>query len=142
LVKFWDTSALVPVFLDQRDSGSVRSLLGRDPAVLTWWGSRVECTGAIARAVRQRELDAAAEQLARERQADLFSRVDEVTPSEDVRERAERLLGVHALRAADALQLAAALIWARERPARLEFVCLDGRLRGIARREGFAVLPA
>jgi uncharacterized protein len=68
--------------------------------------------------------------------------VDEVTPSEDVRERAERLLGVHALRAADALQLAAALIWARERPARLEFVCLDGRLRGIAWREGFAVLPA
>ena len=141
-MKFWDTSALVPLFLDETDSGRVRSLLGRDPAVLVWWGTRVECTAVVARSVREKRLDAATERLARERQADLFARVAEVAPGEDVRERAERLLAVHALRSADALQLGAALIWARERPARLEFVCLDGRLRGIARREGFAVLPA
>ena len=55
---------------------------------------------------------------------------------------AERLLAVHPLTAGDALQLAAALIWARERPARLRFVCLDEQLRRAAGREGFNILPA
>ena len=54
---------------------------------------------------------------------------------------AERLLDIHPLRAADSLQLAAGLLWAQERPAGREFVCLDGRLREAARREGFSIIP-
>jgi predicted nucleic acid-binding protein len=141
LVKFWDTSGLVPLFHDEPASRSVRQLLGRDSAVVTWWGTRVECSAVVARLVHDGRLDATEEQLARERQAELFAGTTEVTPGEEVRERAERLLAVHALRAGDALQLAAALVWARERPAGRDFVCLDGRLRGIARREGFTILP-
>ncbi|MCC6765885.1 MAG: hypothetical protein IT293_14605 [Deltaproteobacteria bacterium] len=55
--------------------------------------------------------------------------------------RARRLLAVHPLRAADALQLAAALVACDERPDVLAFVTLDGRLGDAARREGFDVLP-
>ena len=66
---------------------------------------------------------------------------DIVAPTLALRERAGRLLASHPLRAADALQLAAALVWCDERPAEEGFVCLDRRLRDSARREGFAVVP-
>lgn len=61
--------------------------------------------------------------------------------TEAVRQRAKRLLMVHPLRAADALQLAAALVWAAESPQGLELVCLDRRLKEAALKEGFTVLP-
>jgi hypothetical protein len=65
----------------------------------------------------------------------------EVLPSEILRRRSERLLAVHALRATDAFQLAAALPWSRGEPAARAFVSLDERLREAARREGFRILP-
>ncbi len=64
----------------------------------------------------------------------------EVLPSDEVRARARRLLRVHALRAADALQLAAALVWAGS-PAGHGFVTYHERLGLAARLEGFTVLP-
>ena len=66
----------------------------------------------------------------------------EVGALELVRSRALRLLNTHPLRAADAMQLAAALVASDERPESLPFVCLDDRLRDAARKEGFKVLPA
>jgi hypothetical protein len=50
---------------------------------------------------------------------------------------ARRVLRVHALRAADALQLAAALLVSEGNPGSLEVVTLDDRLLDAARREGF-----
>ena len=44
-----------------------------------------------------------------------------------------------ALRAADALQLAAALVWAKQLPRKRLFVCFDGRLAEAAGKEGFTV---
>ena len=64
----------------------------------------------------------------------------EVDPSDEIRETAARFLRVHPLRAADALQLAAAFAAAERRPASLEIVTLDDRLANAARKEGFAVL--
>jgi predicted nucleic acid-binding protein len=64
----------------------------------------------------------------------------EVEPSGLVRETTARILRVHALRAADALQLAAAFAAAERRPASLEMVTLDERLAGVARKEGFTVV--
>ncbi len=59
---------------------------------------------------------------------------------EQVRNRAIRLLRLHPLRAADALQLAAALTAAAEDPERLHLVSSDDRLSAAAQREGFRVL--
>jgi len=64
-----------------------------------------------------------------------------VLPSEAIRSRADRLVGIHPLRAADALQLAALLAASEERPVELPFVTLDDRLADAARKEGFPVLP-
>ncbi len=65
----------------------------------------------------------------------------EVEPSETLRSSAEGLLRAHPLRAADALQLSAALLWARGQARRARFVSLDTRLREAAVRVGFDVLP-
>lgn len=71
----------------------------------------------------------------------VFQRGDEVPPSDAIRERARRLIALHPLRAADALQLAAALDWCGGNTRGESFVCLDDRLRGAATLEGFRVLP-
>jgi len=63
----------------------------------------------------------------------------EIDASDPIRETAVRLLRVHPLRAADALQLAAAHDAAERRPSSLEVVTLDDRLATAARKEGFVV---
>ena len=112
-------------------------LLVRDPAMVTWWGTPVECLSALMRLVREGRLPNDAARDAQLRLHELRNGWDEVLPGEACRRMAERMLRVHALRAADALQLAAALIAADHDPSRLEFVCLDQRLMEAGRREGF-----
>ena len=141
-MRFWDSSALVPLFIGELTRPQLRRLVEEDPAIYCWWATRVECASVLARLTREGRLDGGAGRRARADLDDLYRGVCEIEPTEDVRERAERCLAVHALRAADALQLAAALIWARERPMGMTVVSLDERLRLAAFREGFTVLPA
>lgn len=141
-MRFWDSSGLVPLILEEPMTGAMESLHEEDTEVVLWWGSVVECASAIARAARENQIDRGAEQRAGQTVDRLQGRVFEVQPSDEARPRALRLLRVHSLRAADALQLAAALTWCRERPRGAGFICLDGRLREAAAREGFDVLPA
>ena len=72
---------------------------------------------------------------------DLFADSLEIEPWEKVREVASELILKHPLRAADAFQLAAALVWCGGKTRSESFVCLDDRLRGAAALEGFRVLP-
>jgi predicted nucleic acid-binding protein len=95
----------------------------------------------IARLGREGHLDGAGAAQARAALQRLWVSIREIKPTDDVRTRAERCLAVHALRAADALQLGAALIWARERPQGMDFVSLDARLCDAATREGLTILP-
>jgi hypothetical protein len=90
---------------------------------------------------REGQLNAAREGRARRVLAALAGAWSEVLPSEQLRDRSERLLAVHPLRAADAFQLGAALVWSRGQTAAHVFVSLDERLRLAAGREGFRVLP-
>ena len=107
---------------------------------MTWWGSLVECVSALSRVHREGRLDAGKLSQSHEDLQTLRDAWLEVQPTERVRRRALRLLRVHALRGADALQLAAALTAAEEDPMRLEFVSSDARLSTAAEREGFKVL--
>jgi predicted nucleic acid-binding protein len=66
----------------------------------------------------------------------------EVQPSEILRGTAERLLAVHALRTADAFQLAAALHWCQRQTTNKELVSFDIRLREAGHKEGFTLLPS
>lgn len=140
-MKFWDASALLPLCKKELATGSVRSEYEGDPEVIVWWGTRVECVSALARSAREGALSRDQQVEVRALLQTLLEAAQEVTPTEEVRSRAERLLALHPLRAADSLQLAAALVWARERTAGVGFVSLDERLREAAGREGFSVLP-
>lgn len=134
---FWDTSALVPLLVDEELSPRVTALARGDDSLVVWWASPVECTSALARREREGRLTGAQVDSAREILAALRSSWAEVLASPEVRARAERLLLRHPLRAADALQLGAALTWAGGAPTSHAFACVDERLRAAARGEGF-----
>ncbi len=141
-MKFWDASAIVPLLVAEESTRRLQTLAAEDPAMLVWWGSTVECISALARLERDGALNVRAMALALQRLRQLSAGWHEVDPSDEIRETAARFLRVHPLRAADALQLAAAFAAAERRPASLEIVTLDERLANAARKEGFAVFDS
>jgi predicted nucleic acid-binding protein len=138
---FWDSSALVPVLLPEARSETLTALLMTDKETVIWWATPLECQSAIYRRHREVPLTAAVLAQANDRMRAFVEHADSVSPTDDVRRRAARLLVGHPLRAADALQLASALIWCEEQPHGETFVSLDDRLRGAASKEGFTVAP-
>ena len=140
-MKFWDSSAIVPLLVIEASREPLLALLDQDPLMIVWWGTPVESTSAIARREREGSLSVTEATAALERLRTLSLAWQEVLPTEPVRSVAQRLLRVHPLRAADALQLAAAVIAAEREPSSLEFVSLDERLNAAAQREGFRILP-
>lgn len=140
-MRFWDTSALVPLVLLESTTDRLEGILGEDPAVAVWWGTAVELESAIARSHREGRLDSKARRAAIEGIREIYDRALEIQASEALRNRAQRLVRSHPLRAADALQLAAALTWCEDQPAGNDLVSLDHRLREATAVEGFNVLP-
>lgn len=140
-MRFWDASALIPLCCRQPASDEVQGLLGRDDDIVVWWGSRVECASALARLERESAFDAVEFGRMRDCLTRLSEGWSEVLAGESLREEALRILRRHPLRAADALQLAAALTWVAGWRGSPQFVCLDARLRQAALREGFELLP-
>jgi hypothetical protein len=140
-MKFWDSSAIIPLCLREKTSEAIKGLMKDDEDIVVWWTTRIECLSALSRRQREGVLPSSDEAKARTVLSALAATWSEVQPTETVRLRAERLLSIHPLRAADALQLASALIWAQETPRGLDFVCLDQNLREAALKEGFSVLP-
>jgi hypothetical protein len=139
-VNFWDSSAILPLLVRETSTPAVRALYDAEPEILSWWGTAVECVSALARLEREGALEPASVAAAIRQLGALAEQWHEVQPVEAVRRTAMRLLRVHNLRAADSLQLAAALTASEGNPASLPFVCLDQRLSLAAEREGFRVL--
>jgi hypothetical protein len=138
-LKFWDSSAIVPLIVAEARTDGVQAIAAEDPAMCVWWGTEIECVSVVARLEREDAMAEAATIAALERLDLLAEAWNEVQPVAAVRATARRLLRVHPLRAADALQLAAAVVVAEGTPASLDLVTLDGRLAAAARREGFVV---
>jgi hypothetical protein len=109
--------------------------------ILAWWGTRVECISAVARLEREQKLSSTGAAAALAHLNNLARSWNEIQPVEEIRETAGSFLRVHNLRAADALQLAAAFLASERRPPSLEFVSLDDRLSAAAEREGFVLVP-
>lgn len=141
-MRFWDSSAIVPILIDQRGTPAVRALMEDDEAMTVWWGTVIECEGAIARLGRDRMAAPAELDNVRLQLAELEKLWTEIAPSADLRYRAVQIVRRYSLRAADALQLAAAIYVTGEVPSARPFVSLDRRLREAAAMEGFAVLPS
>lgn len=139
-MRFWDSSAIVPLALTEPRSPDVRRWLREDAEVVVWTLTRVELLSALAR--RRRYEPEARERLveARRELMAAWERWTEVTAADVVRRHAERLVESHPLRAADALQIGAALVAAGTEPGALTFVTLDEGQAGAAEREGLRVL--
>ncbi len=139
-MRFWDTSALLPLFVAERATARAERWLRGDPDVVVWILTRVELLSALAR--RRRAEPMATRRIAAARREALatWERWSEVTAVEIARRHAERIVETHVLRAADALQLGAALVAAEDIAGALEFVTLDEHLAMAAEREGFRVL--
>ncbi|MBI2892788.1 MAG: type II toxin-antitoxin system VapC family toxin [Deltaproteobacteria bacterium] len=137
---FWDSSALLPLIVEEARSRACRQVRKTHPAIVVWALTRTELTSAIHRLVREGRLERAELAAASRRVEILSDRWSEITALGAVRERAERALGAHPLTAADALQLGAALLLVGERPRRRPFVTCDDRLGAAAEAEGFTVV--
>jgi predicted nucleic acid-binding protein len=137
-MRFWDSSALVPLLVREPASGALAGLHREDPQVVVAWTATIECASAFVRKHRERMISDA--QLARllRRIAELAVHWNVSEPNAELRNNAERLVARHALKAGDAIQLASA---AGVLSAGGEFVCLDRRLALAATSEGLRVVP-
>lgn len=139
-MKFWDSSAVVPLLLPQRSSSRMEKEYRADSSLTVWCLTPVEVWSAVCRLRREGLLNSPAMRSARRRFQALGESWVEIDDLRAVRNRAQRLLETHSLRAADSLQLASALVFVSERPERVSFVTLDQRLAEAAEREGFEVV--
>ncbi len=140
-MRYWDSSAILPLLVRERTTAMLTDAVRADPAIVTWWGTRVECVSAISRLERDGLLSAEDTRAALARLDAMAREWTEVAPISDVRAQATRLLRMHRLRAADALQLAAAIVASDFSAATLPFLALDERLCEAAEREGFPLAP-
>jgi predicted nucleic acid-binding protein len=133
---FWDASALVPLCVIQGTTPSVVRLYKSYPAVV-WWATPLEIASALARLVRTREISSAECAKARQVAAALADEWSVIQPSNALRDHATRLVDRYDLKAADALQLAAALDWCEDAPHGEVFLTADQKLREAAVLAGF-----
>ena len=139
-MRFWDSSALIPLVVEEARSRACRTLRRANPSIAVWALTRTELTSAVQRLAREGRLRRDEVTVALRRVRLLEQRWTEVEAWQAVRERADRALGSHPLTAADALQLAAALVLANERPRGRVFITADERLAEAATAEGFEVI--
>ncbi len=138
-MKFWDSSAIVPLITIETESNTAKDLLTADPTMLVWMITTTEVHSALYRKFRGHDLSEKGLNEALHRLKHLSSAWSEVTNIEKTRQRANRLLAIHPLRAADALQLAAALVAFEDQPEGESFLTFDHNLSQAARMEGFQV---
>jgi uncharacterized protein len=137
---FWDSSAIVPLLVLQTGSERADTWFREDRELVLWTLTGVEITSALWRLVREGALIEGHARVAEQRAAELAAASRVVVDVDSVKAYAQRLLRVHMLRAADALQLGAALVWANGRPEGRRLCTLDDRLALAAQREGFDVV--
>jgi len=138
-MRFWDSSAVVPLLVEQETSSRVAAWVAADEAIVLWTLTPVEVVSALRRLVREKAVDEEVARLAEARMEEIVRAGHVVIDVEPVKSLATRLLRLHPLRAFDALQLGAALHWAEGYPQGRTLHTLDSRLALAAQREGFLV---
>lgn len=138
-MRFWDSSALMPLFVEEPMTRVTKGWMRADATVAVWTLTPVEVVSALSRLLREKALDPKDFARALSRAERQLRACHTITNIEDAKGAACRILQTHPLRAADALQLAAALLSVKHRPMRRVFHTFDMRLAEAARKEGFTV---
>jgi predicted nucleic acid-binding protein len=140
-MRFWDSSAIVPLLVLEKETEECIRAFRSDQEVMIWTMSKVEVFSALCKRFREGSLKEIDFDSAKKRMNEFFDMAFEVISVTKVKDRALRLLQVHTLRAADALQLAAVLVATREDTLKLQIMSFDEKLAQAAKREGFIVNP-
>lgn len=141
---FFDTSALIKLYHEEVGTEQVEEIFGRtDNSIIISELSIVEFYSTLARKRRRGEIaPQAQEEALKSFEEDCASRFVVAPLTTAIVQKAKELLRTHgnssALRALDALQLAASLVSRLEEE--MVFVCADARLLEIGRLEGLEVL--
>ncbi len=107
-----------------------------------WWATPVELRSAFERLLRTGQLTVQEHAAAGIRLERIRLGWRELQPSEALRAQAETFLMSYALKAADALQLAAAWVWCSGSPQSSVFISADVQLLEAARQVGFQLVAA
>ena len=132
---------MIPLIFEEPTSLALNELLAEDTSVAVWWGTWIECSVTVSRLRREKKLDENGQEETRAALDDLAADWLEIEPANELRLLAMLVSKAHPLKAADCLQLSAALRWCEGGTEGTGFMCLDSRLRQAARGEGFDVLP-
>lgn len=106
----------MPLVAIEKETGDCRALLAEDSDLVVWLLTPVDVISALTRRLREKSLKPTEFSTAKAQLSALEKAWSEVISIERVRDRARRLLETHPLRAADSLQLAAALLTSEENP--------------------------
>jgi uncharacterized protein len=140
VIRYFDSSALAKRYVRAEGTTEVNRWL-REARSATCRLTEAELSSAFARRVRDGTMSAQARTTAVARMRADLDRIHVVEIVSVVVERVHDLLARHPLRAADSLQLAAALFLADRTGRPTEFVVYDERLADAARAEHLRVLP-
>lgn len=139
---YLDTSALVKLYLDEPGRKAVTAAVSSEAIVATQEIAYIEANAAFARAERERRLDnAQLERLRSDFHRD-WPNYLVLKISQPLLERAVKLVDSFALRAYDAIHLAAAQTLALETEGQLAFACFDRRLNRAAELLGMRVVES
>jgi predicted nucleic acid-binding protein len=135
---YWDSSALVPLCVFQPQTVAAQVLYAKYK-IVTWWATQVEIVSGLARLTRTGAMTQQQFLLSKPFVQNLASGWLAVHESASIAPNACRLLELHPLRAADALQLSAALETCEHNPLGFALITADQRLADAARQMGFSV---
>jgi uncharacterized protein len=138
-MSFWDSSALVPLCINEPRSILAGRLWKRFPEKVVWWETSIEISSALARLERENKISLPQRQKAEKRLETLEKVWREIQPSARIKELARTFPALYSLKAADSLQLAAASVWCKEQPKNKDFVSADGQLTKVAEALGFTI---
>jgi len=139
-MKFWDSSAIIPLLVREPASGWACALYAGDMTVVVAWTAHIECASAIARRALGESLTTDETRKAHHRLAALAREWIEILPTDRLKQEAVRMVSVHELRTLDSVQLSSAVIAANTRPDLLPFVTSDQVLAEAAEKQGFPVV--
>jgi predicted nucleic acid-binding protein len=105
--------------------------------VVVWWATPVEIASALARLLRIKQLDSRDWSKATHLAKNLSGLWSVIQPSDSLRATSMQLVDRYDLRAADSVQLAAALEWCEYAPEGRVFLTADQKLRDAALLSGF-----
>jgi predicted nucleic acid-binding protein len=136
---FWDSSAIVPLLVNEPKTKEAQAILRKDRNLTVWCLTYLEATSALNRRLRTEEIHFGHFRAGEERLKKLTQAWDQILFSDRLIQLSARLLRTHPLRTADSLQLAAALIAGGNDPSQVNFFSYDDRLNEAAEREGLRV---